>query len=157
MTEATTLDGTKIMRHTIATLAFRGAKVFEELPSGFADFSPGEGVMTPIEIVNHVSTILGFAHARLTGAKFEQLEKLDWDGEEERFFHYLSQLDEATTAGYGCEEATMLTMLQGPILDAFTHIGQLSTLRRLAGSPTPPAHYIKADIQIGRVGKEQAE
>lgn len=155
MTEATTLDGTKMMRHTLATLAFRAAKVFEELPSGFADFSAGEEVMTPVEMVNHVSTILGFAHARLTGAKFAPLDKLDWDGEEERFFHLLSQLDEATAAGYSCDEATTLMMLQGPILDAFTHVGQLSMLRRLAGSPTPPTNYIKAGVQVGRVGKEQ--
>jgi hypothetical protein len=47
-------------------------------------------------------------------------------------------------------------MLQGPILDSMTHVGQLAMLRRLAGSPTPKDHYIKATITIGRTGRDQA-
>jgi hypothetical protein len=47
-------------------------------------------------------------------------------------------------------------LFQGPIADAFTHIGQIAMLRRLAGAPVRGENYFKADIQAGRVGPDQA-
>jgi hypothetical protein len=46
-------------------------------------------------------------------------------------------------------------LFQGPIADAFTHVGQLTMLRRLAGAPVRGENYFKADIATGRVGAEQ--
>jgi hypothetical protein len=46
-------------------------------------------------------------------------------------------------------------MLQGPIADALTHVGQLTLLRRLAGSPVRGENYLRADIASGRVGPQQ--
>jgi len=48
------------------------------------------------------------------------------------------------------------TLFQGPISDVLTHIGQLAMLRRLAGSPVKGEVMIIADVEIGRVGLDQA-
>lgn len=40
-------------------------------------------------------------------------------------------------------------LLQGPLADAMTHVGQLLLLRHLADSPVPRESYLKADIQTG--------
>ena len=48
------------------------------------------------------------------------------------------------------------TLFQGPISDVLTHIGQLAMLRRLAGFPVRGEVMIIADVEIGRVGRDQA-
>ena len=48
-------------------------------------------------------------------------------------------------------------LFQGPIADAFTHVGQIAMLRRMAGSPVKGENYFKADIEVGRVGADQSK
>jgi hypothetical protein len=48
-------------------------------------------------------------------------------------------------------------LIQGPIADALTHVGQIAMLRRLAGCPIPGENYFAADIAPGRVGAQQAQ
>lgn len=47
--------------------------------------------------------------------------------------------------------------LQGQLSDAMAHVGQLLTLRRLAGSPVPSENFMYADIRVGVVGPEQPD
>ena len=37
-------------------------------------------------------------------------------------------------------------LLQGPLADAMTHVGQLAMLRRLAGDPVPSENFIHAQV-----------
>ena len=46
-------------------------------------------------------------------------------------------------------------ILQGPLLDAFTHVGQLALLRRMACSPIKGESYWMADVKVGQVGPTQ--
>jgi hypothetical protein len=46
-------------------------------------------------------------------------------------------------------------LFQGPIADALTHTGQLTMLRRLAGSPIKGENYAKAEIVSGAIGLNQ--
>ncbi len=157
MTQPHSPDGTHILRHTLATLAYRANRILADAPEGFADFEAGEGVMTPRKMLNHMTIILGFAHSQLTETEFERPTKVnDWKVEVSRLYETITALDQVVEAGLGAGGDTVLRMLQGPILDAMTHVGQLSMLRRLAGSPTPADHYIKATVTIGRTGADQA-
>jgi len=47
-------------------------------------------------------------------------------------------------------------LIQGPLADALTHVGQLAMLRGAAGAPVRPESYARADIVAGRVGMDQA-
>jgi hypothetical protein len=47
-------------------------------------------------------------------------------------------------------------LFQGPIADSLTHIGQLSTLRRVSGSPVRSENFFQAEIAVGKVGPEQS-
>lgn len=150
-------DAQTLFRHLLATLAYRATRVLEDAPEGFADFSAGEDVMTPHAMLAHVSMILSFADAQLFGSDFERFGPArTWDAEVERFYATLKTLDDHFAAGTPEDDARLLRMLQGPLLDAFTHVGQLATLRRLSGSPVCKDHYLKAQIEIGRVGSDQA-
>lgn len=79
---------------------------------------------------------------------------LEWDAECKRFFASL----EAFEAYLNSDRQLQFPaekLFQGPIADALTHTGQLTMLRRLAGSPIKGENYSKADIVAGRVGSEQ--
>jgi hypothetical protein len=47
-------------------------------------------------------------------------------------------------------------LIQGPIADALTHVGQITFLRRCAGAPMRGENYFVADIAVGRVGEQQS-
>lgn len=47
-------------------------------------------------------------------------------------------------------------VIQGPLADALTHVGQLSMLRGAAGFPVRPESYARAEITAGPVGRDQA-
>lgn len=158
MTSATTApDSTQIIRQTLAALAYRANRVLDGVPDGYAEFDAGQGVMTPRKMLAHMSGLMAYSLAQLTGSEFQRPAPVDsWAAEVDRFFEGITALDRAAAAGFSAPPDTVLRMLQGPILDAMTHVGQLSMLRRLAGYPTPKDHYIKATITIGRTGKDQA-
>jgi hypothetical protein len=50
----------------------------------------------------------------------------------------------------------MEKLIQGPLADALTHVGQLAMLRGMAGVPVRPESYPRAEIVVGRVGIDQA-
>ncbi|PYQ58324.1 MAG: hypothetical protein DMF58_15660, partial [Acidobacteria bacterium] len=77
-----------------------------------------------------------------------------WDAEVQRFFDGLQRFDrQLTEEALNCPPERLF---QGPIADAFTHIGQIAILRRMAGVPVRGENYFAADIVAGRVGTEQA-
>lgn len=80
---------------------------------------------------------------------------LAWDDEVDRFFRALSAFDARLAAvdplGFPAER-----IFQGPIADALTHTGQIAMLRGMAGCPPRGENFFKAEIQVGRVGIEQA-
>ncbi len=52
-----------VLRHFIATLAYRGTNILRDMPPEIASFRPGESVRTPVEILNHINGVLTYAHS----------------------------------------------------------------------------------------------
>jgi hypothetical protein len=52
-------------------------------------------------------------------------------------------------------QAPIERLIQGPVTDAFTHVGQLAMLRRLSGSPIRGENLYVAEITAGQVGADQ--
>lgn len=155
MTEATD-SGRELLRHAVATLAYRGGKVLRDAPLGFASMRIGEKTRTPVEILAHVGDLLDWA---LWLAKGERRWKNSvpqaWEREVARFFDSLARLD-ALLASTEPIASSPEKLFQGPIADAFTHVGQIALLRRLGGLPVRGENYFRADIVTGRVGPEQS-
>jgi hypothetical protein len=144
------------LRHTLATLAYRAEKVLRDAPPGFADHSIGAGVRTPLEILGHLGDLLEWANSLADGDwKWRAGSAGTWDADVERLFAALARLD-ARLAGDAPLGHDELQIFQAPIADALTHVGQLAMLRRHAGSAIRPESYGRADIVIGRVGREQS-
>ena len=146
----------ELLRHYLATLAYRTQKAISNLPANFANFQIGKRVRTPVQILNHMSRLLLLVKAHLLSQKFEKPQTLNWDDEINHFHNILKEIDHLLTHNYKQDLKELKKLLQGPLSDTMTHIGQLAMLRRLAGSPIKGANYMKAKIEIGKVGKEQS-
>ena len=149
-------DDRPLLRHLAATLAYRAAKVLRDAPEGFRSFAFDSGRRTPIQIVAHLGDLMTWGCHMADGHyRWAAEGGTDWDHEVTRFFDRLAELDQRLSQekplGYPAE-----ILIQGPLADALTHVGQLSMLRGVAGSPVRPESYARAEIVIGRVGLEQA-
>lgn len=144
----------EMLRHTLATLAYRAGKTMRGAPASFADFKPGPTSKTPAQVVAHMGDLFDWAYTMVKGEpKWNPATPQAWDREVARFFAALEKFDTALAAGPINFELTRI--FQGPIADALTHTGQLAALRRLAGCPMKGESYARADIVIGRVGFDQ--
>ena len=146
----------EILRHTLATLAYRGGKALRNVPASFADFRAGQGARTPAQILAHLGDLLAWALSIANGEqKWKSSNPLPWEEEVNRFFAALKKFDDFLASNEPlqspCEK-----LFQGPVADALTHVGQISILRRMAGEPVRAENYFVANIATGRVGKEQA-
>lgn len=140
---------TRLIRHLIATIAYRAEKVIQGAPGGFPEFDAGSGVRTPREILYHISGVLMMGYRAVRPDERIDMEIGSWDDEVSRFFTCVRRLDEVVEAGEEPQRMTWEQVLQGPLADALTHVGQLATLRRMAGSPVEPESYSRADVQVG--------
>ncbi len=144
-----------LLRHLLATLAYRFQYAVREAPHGFKDFDPGNGVMTPLDLVRHLNTLLVFVFSLFEEKDKVDIQLLDWEESIRRFHDLLASIDQKLEAGAFPNGITFEILLQGPFADALTHIGQLAVLRRLAGSPVSKGSFVTAKIEIGGVGMEQ--
>ncbi len=143
---------TRLIRHLVATIAYRSKLAFTDPPEGFADQRLADGAMSAVELVNHMAMVLGYFRARLTQGERVAFDLGAWDEEVARFYQVLNDIDAALVSGAQLGEGEDLKMLQGPLADAFSHIGQLSALRRAAGSPVAGTNFIKAEVTLGSYG-----
>jgi len=146
----------ELLRHTLATLAYRAGKTLRDAPEAFAAFRTGEKTRTPAEILAHMCDLLDWALSLAKGKEnWRDSKPLPWDEEVRRFFSALEALDVylASSEALG---APVEKLFQGPVADALTHTGQIALLRRLAGAPVKGENYFKAEIVGGGVGQLQA-
>jgi len=146
----------ELIRHTLATLAYRGGKTMRGADADFAEFRAGENTRTPLEILAHLGDLMEWALSIAKGKeKWKKADSGTWDREVARFFSSLQAFDNylATTEPLGCPAQQLF---QSAIADALTHVGQLAMLRGLAGIPIRGENYFLADIVTGKVGAEQS-
>jgi hypothetical protein len=145
----------ELLRHALATVAYRASRAVCDAPDEFGNFD-GAG-RKPVEILAHMGDLFDWA---LTIAKGEQQwhksTPLAWREEKQRFFSTLTAFEDFL-ASQAELHADIERLMQGPVADALTHIGQLAMLRRLSGSRTRRENFYVAPIVTGRVGAEQAE
>ncbi len=147
----------ELLRHAVATVAYRGGKAVRGASSGFAEFHAGEGLRTPAQILAHIGDLFDWALSIAVGRqKWRDSAPLPWEQEVERFFATLKKFDDFLASAEPVQ-APLEKLLQGPVADALTHVGQIAMLRRLAGAPVKSESYFAADIASGRVGAAQAQ
>jgi hypothetical protein len=131
--------------------------VLSDAPPGVADVRVAEGSRRAGRILAHMGDLLDWALHLADGRHvWNDSRPLPWDDEVARYYDALAAFDRRLAApeplGYPAEK-----LFQGPVADALWHLGQLALLRRVAESPIRGENYLKADIEIGRVGPDQAD
>src|SRR5579871_1187320 len=145
----------ELLRHTLATLAYRGGKAVRGAPTGFAEYRAAEGTRTPGQILAHIGDLLDWGLAVAQGKEsWNNSTPREWDAEVERFFAALERF-EAYLASDAPLHDSAERLFQGPVADALTHVGQIAMLRRMAGTAVKGENYHRAAIAAGRVGAEQ--
>jgi len=137
------------LRHTIATINYRFQKSVKDAEDSFGDFGLGKGSRSTNEIINHMYQVListrSFIEERFED---EAPEKLNLTMEIERFNSELEKIDK-TLSEVELEIDYSKRLLQGPLSDILTHIGQISMLQRLNDKPIDGEDFSSASIQTG--------
>src|ERR1700693_3988437 len=83
------------LRHTLATLAYRGGNAVRNAPAGFAETRSCEAGRTAAQILAHIGDRLdgglSIARGKQSG---NTTEPLAWDKETDRFFAALKRFDD---------------------------------------------------------------
>jgi len=149
-------DARELLRHTVATLAYRSRKILTDPPSRFSSFRACDSGRSAGEILAHVCDLFDWGIALADGQHvWHDTRPRDWDDDVARFYALLAAFDRRLSAAAPLGH-TAERLFQGPVADALTHMGQIAMLRRMADSPIRAENYFKADIAAGRVGLEQA-
>ena len=146
----------ELLRHTLATVAYRANRAIEGTHEEFAAFT-GTGGRPPGQLVAHMGDLFDWALSIAQGRqRWHTSEALAWTEERKRFFASLKAFDDYLASDEPVH-GSLERLFQGPIADALTHVGQLAMMRRMAGSPGRGENLHAADIAVGRVGHDQAE
>ena len=145
----------EMLRHNVATLAYRAAKVLRDAPPDFATYRSCETTRTPGQILAHLGDLLDWGLSLAAGRQvWINSEALVWEQGVDRFFTSLKKFDDYLASGDDLK-ASEEQLFQGPVADALTHVGQIGMLRRMAGAPVRGENYFVADIEAGSVSAAQ--
>lgn len=146
----------EFLRHTVATVAYRGGKAIKDAPVDFANFKASETTRTPLQILAHIGDLFDWALSMAKGKTvWNDAKPLVWEAESERFFAAVKAFDDFLGSDEPLNKPPE-KLFQGPAADALTHIGQINLLRRVFDAPVRGENYFKAEIEIGRVGENQS-
>ncbi|HLX86489.1 MAG TPA: hypothetical protein VKR59_21500 [Terriglobales bacterium] len=149
-------DARTLLRHTVATLAYRGGKAVRGAGPNFSVYGSPDATRTPAKILAHIGDLMDWALAMSEGRRdWSDSLPLPWDEERARFFTALKKFDDYLASGKPLAVSEE-KLFQGPIADALTHVGQIAMLRRMAGVPIKGENYFAAEIVVGRVGDDQS-
>jgi hypothetical protein len=147
----------QLLRHFLAAIAYRTQKALRGAPASYPDFAAGNLARTPVEILRHMTSLMGYVRSLFVGGSYpvKPPALASFHDEMTRFHEMLEEVGtllESSTA----PSITTEQLLQGPFADVMTHVGQLGLLRRLADSPVAPENFIHAHIDGDRLGPDQA-
>ena len=147
----------EMLRHFLGSIAYHAQKAIRGAPPEYWRFSAGNQVRTPEVLLRHMASVMGYARTFMIGGTYRPEPLPTVDAEIDRFHDILEDVSRLLEAGTPLQGISESQLLQGPFSDVMTHIGQLSLLRRLFGSPVPPENFIFAEISQERLGRHQAD
>ena len=144
----------EVLRHLVATVAYRGSLAVSDAPDGFATFRAHETTRTPGELLAHMGDLFE-GSLQLVQGNLVHLASAPrpWKEEVARFFSAVNAVD-AYLASEEALACPVEKLVQGPVGDALTHVGQIVMLRRMAGSPIRSEGYFTAEIVAGEINAE---
>ena len=147
----------QLLRHFLATLAYRTQKTLRGAPDDFADYRVGSFSRTPHELLLHMTGVVGSAASFFDGGERWPNKMPTFEQEITRFHQTLERLGRLIDSEPFPADTTPEQFLQGPLSDAMTHVGQLAFLRRLHGEPVRGEAFMSAAIDSWNLGPDQPD
>ncbi len=145
----------QLLKHLLAALVYRFTKSIKDVENEFWNFKVKDGVRTPHQLVVHIINVLGYVKTFFIGGKF-RAKMQDVENDVNRFYEIIQELDKLISKDE-LREIHPKKLLQGPLSDSMTHIGQIAMIRRIFGSPIAPENFVFADIESNNLGKNQSD
>lgn len=142
------MEPSYMLRHFLAALKYRASKAILNARDNFPNFEAGTGVRSPVEILHHISHVLRCAQSVFDQKVHLGIEQKCWHEEVTQFYQELETLNRCLSMGLPERERIFEKLLQGPLSDAMTHVGQLAMLRRMSGDPIPGESFFEAPIRL---------
>ncbi|MBO3286227.1 hypothetical protein MKY98_17760 [Paenibacillus sp. FSL M8-0228] len=143
------MDEIYFLRHYLSSLRYRCSKAILNAPSNYPNYELGNGVRTPIEILAHMSDVIRYAQSVFDNQVQLKKESGNWNDEVQTFFNELHNLDNLMKSnGIPNKDRIIEKLIQGPLSDAMTHVGQLSMIRRMAGYSIPGENFFIAEVKV---------
>src|SRR5207245_7257758 len=119
----------ELLRHALATLAYRGGKAVRNAPANFADYRCGETSRMPGQILAHIGDLLDWGLSIARGKQtWRDSGVQNCNQDVERLFSGLTAFDDFLASDHPLD-ATPEKLFQAPIPDALWHVGPIA-LRR---------------------------
>lgn len=137
----------EILSHSIKAIAYRFSKAIAGSKDNFGEFRISTRTRNVNEIVNHMYDLVLKIKIKIKEGHFNcpPPEPLNFEGENLRFITGLLELGMIIKAAE-IDIVTEKRLLQGPVLDMATHIGQISLLNGLNGNKIIKENYYAVDL-----------
>ena len=87
-----TISARDLLRHCLATIAYRAGKVVRDVPDSYAKYQPPGKARTPEQILTHIGDLFDWALSMAKGqGVWKDSKPLPWAQEIERFFGALKR------------------------------------------------------------------
>lgn len=148
------MDDRETIRHFLATLNYRYRGVVRDAPPSFFTYLPPGDGWSAVEVLHHINDLLRFVVRAFDKGSVVPISPREPEAEISTFTKLLKIVDQhlkgtELKGEFKGRELTLAVLLQGPLADAMTHVGQLAQLRRQAGAPIEYQNFILADIKAG--------
>ncbi|GAB3966958.1 hypothetical protein GCM10028806_08380 [Spirosoma terrae] len=141
------MSDSDLLAHAIGALAYRFTVAISGCSESFGNYKISSHTRSPTEILNHMYDLVIKTMTMIQEGHFNcpPPEILSFDSEYNRLVEGLQELREIVKTVPIADDVCK-RLLQGPILDIATHIGQLAMLNGLNGNKIPKENYYIADI-----------
>ncbi len=138
----TSVSATSVLVRLIDALAFRFRWATEGLKGREVAFRPSVGSRSLAEIAGHIWGLVNWVNISVSGT--ESTKPVRFSLLREKVLDMLamlrdtfSDMDDDDLSNVRIDDQPFWHIINGPISDALTHVGQINAFRRLAGNPTP--------------------
>ena len=136
----------ELLRHFLATIDYRFQKSIGNRSEMYGESSFGKGSRTPIEIIHHMTSVLHFALENTgNGDNKKQGDLQNLENGISQFRIVLADLDRIFSE-QKIDLSLSKKLLQGPLSDVLTHIGQLAMMSRQFAKPIKGENYFASNI-----------
>ena len=146
----TKVTGTSVLARIVDGLAFRYYWATDGLRSEDFEFRPGPDSMSTLELQQHILNLV----CMIKQTVFDSTERETFVSDDPVFLRdkvleillivreHLAELTDDVIAGHQVLKRDgslfpVWNIMNGPLCDALTHVGQINAWRRLNGNPTP--------------------